>query len=174
MKNPPADNRVQNLSHAPAIAKIRELAKSARVCMFGTVTDQFPLTVRPMAVREVDEAGNLWFLSQRSSEKNVDLARDSRVQLIFANAGDSEFLSLVGTATVSDDRALRQKYWTPLAKTWIHGGVDDPELTVICVRVSDGYYWDTEHGKAVALAKIALGAMTGKTLDDGVEGKVRP
>jgi general stress protein 26 len=174
MKHPSGDDPIKNLSHAPAVEKIRELAKSARICMFGTLPERFPLAVRPMAVREVDEAGNVWFLSQRSSEKNLDIARDPRVQLIFTNAGDSEYLSLEGTATISDDRALREKFWTPIAKTWIHGGVDDPELTVICVRVTDGYYWDTEHGKAVALAKIAVGAVTGKTMDDSVEGKVRP
>ena len=153
--------------------KIRELAKSARVCLFGTLPNKFPLAVRPMAVREVDEAGRLWFLSARSSDKNEHIAQDPRVQLLFAHASDSEYLTLEGVATISDDRALREKYWTPLAKTWIHEGVDDPELTVIRVDVRDGYYWDTEHGKPVALAKIAVGALTGKTIDDSVEGVVR-
>lgn len=174
MKKTPGDDPIENLSHQPAVEKIRELAKSARVCMFGTLPGQFPLAVRPMAVREVDEHGNLWFLSARSSDKNAHIEQNPRVQLIFANASDSEYLSVEGFATISDDRALREKYWTPIAKTWIHEGVDDPELTVIRVSVKDGYYWDTEHGKAIALMKIAVGAMTGKTLDDSVEGKVRP
>lgn len=172
--NKTEEDPIENLSHAPAIKKIRELAKSARICLFGTAPDTFPLSVRPMAVQDVDEAGNLWFLSVRSSLKNRHIAQDARVQLFFANTGDSEYLSLQGVATIGDSRALREKYWTPIAKTWIHEGVDDPELTVIKVAVRDGYYWETEHGKAVALMKIAVGAMTGKTMDDSVEGKVRP
>lgn len=174
MATSPGDDPIENLTHGPAIEKIRELAKSARICLFGTLPDKFPFSVRPMAVQEVDDAGNLWFLSGRSSVKNQHLARDPRVQLYFSNAGDSEYLSLHGVAIVSDDRALREKYWTPIAKAWIHDGVDDPELTVIKVAVQDGYYWDTEHGKAVALMKIAAGALTGKTMDDSVEGRVRP
>jgi hypothetical protein len=51
--------------------------------------------------------------------------------------------------------------------------VDDPDLTVIQVAPSGGYYWDTKHGKAVAALKIMIGAMTGKTIDDSVEGTVR-
>lgn len=174
MARTPDDDPIENLADVAAVKKIRELAKSARICLFGTQPERFPLWVRPMAVQEVDDAGNLWFLSARSSVKNTHLKHDPRVQLIFGNPGDSEYLSVWGIATVSDDRALREKYWTPIAKTWIHGGVDDPELTVIKVAVKDGYYWDTEHGKAIALMKVAVGAMTGKTLDDSVEGRVRP
>lgn len=174
MEKHPGGDPIENLAHGPAVKKIRELAKSARVCMFGSAVDTFPLSVRPMAVQEVDDEGNVWFLSARSSEKNVQIAADPRVQLIFANTGDSEFLTLHGTATASDSRALREKYWTPIAKTWFHDGVDDPELTVVKVAVTGGYYWETEHGKTVSLMKMAVGALTGKTLDDGVEGKVRP
>lgn len=174
MKKPPGDDPIENLIHAPAVEKIRELALAARVCLFGSGAGTFPLTVTPMAVRDVDDAGNVWFLSARSSVKNAQIAHDPRVQLLFTNTGDSQYLTLDGTATVSDSRELREKYWTPIAKTWLHGGVDDPELTVIKVAIKDGYYWDTEHGKAVAFIKTAVGALTGKTMDDSVEGKVRP
>ncbi|MBC7366262.1 MAG: pyridoxamine 5'-phosphate oxidase family protein [Undibacterium sp.] len=174
MKKTPAGEAIENLTHARAVEKIRDLAKAARICLFGTAPARFPLTVSPMAVQAVDEAGNLWFLSARSSVRNLHIGQDARVQLLFANTGDSQYLTVHGTATVSDDRALREKYWTPIAKTWMHGGVDDPELTVIKVAIKDGYYWDTEHGKAVALLKIAVGAVTGKTMDDSVEGNVRP
>jgi hypothetical protein len=37
----------------------------------------------------------------------------------------------------------------------------------------DGYYWDNKHGNAVAFAKITLGAMLGKTLDDSIEGTLK-
>ena len=174
MKKHPGDDPIENLATGPAVEKIRGLAEAARVCLFGTRPTEYPLHVRPMAVQEVDETGNLWFLSARSSEKNAHIEQDPRVQLLFANASKSEYLTIEGLATISDDRATREKHWTPLAKTWIHEGVDDPELTVIRVSVQDGYYWDTEHGKPIALAKIAVGAVTGKTMDDSVEGRVRP
>lgn len=167
------DDRHESLTDRDAVNKIRSLAESARICLFGTALAQPPLTVRPMAVQSVDDAGHLWFLSGRSSETNRQIAADARVQLLFANPGSSEFMTLQGTATISDDRALREEHWTPMAKTWFHDGVDDPELTVLSVRVEDGYYWDTKHGKTVSLLKIAAGAVTGKTFDDGIQGSVR-
>ena len=51
--------------------------------------------------------------------------------------------------------------------------MDDPDLTVIQVIPTEGYYWDTKHGKAIATLKIAGGAVTGKTIADSIEGSVR-
>ena len=165
---------LENLAGMPAVEKIRKIAEGARSCLFGTMRAGQPLEVRPMAVQKVDEAGRIWFLSGRDSNKNHRLEHDSHVQLLFANPGASEFLSVTGRATVSDDRALREKFWTPMAKTWFPGGVDDPQLTVIGVQIDGGHYWDTVHGKAITLMKIAAGAVTGKNHNVGVEGAVRP
>jgi len=173
--NHASDQHKEDLAHGPAIEKIRELVSSTSVCLFGTAPGHFPLTVRPMGVRDVDVAGNLWFLSGRSSLKNAHIAREPRVQLFFTDVGDSEYLSLEGFASISDNRALKEKYWTPLAKAWVDGGVDDPDLTVIKVIVTGGYYWDTEHGKAISLLKTAAAAVTGgKISDGGIEGSILP
>ncbi len=172
MKREPEDPH-HSLAGPLAVKKIRAIAEGARICFFGTTSRAFPLTVRPMAVQSVDASGNLWFLSARSSHTNREIARAPKVQLLFANPGSADYLALQGTATISDDRALRKKHWTVIAKTWFNLGVDDPELTVIKVAVSDGYYWDTKHGKIIAGLKIAVGALTGHTFDDSVEGKVR-
>jgi hypothetical protein len=37
-----------------------------------------------------------------------------------------------------------------------------------------GYWWDTKHNRMVQLAKIAIGAITGKTMDDGIMGQLVP
>ena len=167
------DGHAQTVSGPAAAEKIRKLVKSARVCLFGTALGRAPLEVRPMAVQDVD-AGGLWFLSGRSSVKNANIARDPRVQLFFSNPGAAEYLSLLGHATISDSRAMRERHWTPLAKTWFPGGVDDPELTVIHVTPHSGHYWESEHGRAITLLKMAVGAVTGQPMHVGVEGQVRP
>lgn len=163
----------ENLTKTRAIEKIRKLAKSARTCLFGTHVGR-TLAVRPMAVQDVDRQGNLWFLSGRTSAHNRQIARNPRVQLIFANTSSSEFLNLHGIATISTDRALLRRHWTPIAKTWFHEGLDDPEATVVKVRIESGHYWDTRYGKVVSLFEVAVGALTGHSFDGGVEGSIRP
>lgn len=163
----------QDVAGSSAAEKIREIAKHARFCLFGTALKQPPVAVRPMTVQNVDDTGALWFLSGRQTHTNQHIASDPLVQLFFANPDKQEFLTLDGTATIHTDRPTKEAHWTPFAKTWFNQGVDDPDLTVIRVQPAAGYYWDTKHGKTVAFLKSAAGMVIGKTLDDSLEGAVR-
>ena len=163
---------VKDLSNQQAIDKIKELAKSADVCLFTTALTELPLMSRPMSVSEVDDSGNLWFMSRKGSDKNEDIAADDRVQLFFSNKGSYEFLSVYGRAVIVEDTQKAKELWTPIAKTWFNEGPEDPELTLIRVHPEDAYYWDTKHNKAVTLLSYLAGAITGKEMNNGVEGKI--
>lgn len=164
----------QDLLGADAIRKIRELAKHAETCFFCTaIASGKPVATRPMAVQDVDDQGNLWFLSASDSHQNRELAADSAVQLMFQGSPHSDFLTLYGHAVISVDRTRIQELWKPVLKTWFTQGVEDPRITIIQVRPQQGYYWDTKHNRAIALAKMVVGAVSGKTLDDSIEGKLR-
>jgi general stress protein 26 len=164
----------QNLAGPDAVAKIRELAEAAGACFFCTaITTGAPIPTRPMAVQKVDDEGSLWFLSAIDSQQNAQLAQDDAVQLMFQGSSYSEFLTLHGRATVTTDRAKIKELWKPMFKTWFTEGSDDPRITVIEVRPSEGYYWDTKHNRVIVFAKIVVGAVTGKTFDDSIEGRLR-
>ncbi len=171
-KNQEEENH-EDLQGKEAIKKIKELADN-NTCFFCTgITTGKKITTRPMSVQKIDEEGNLWFLSANDSHKNLDIARDPKVQLFFQGSSHSDFLSLYGNATISKDKALIKELWEPLLKTWFTEGVDDPRITVIKVSGDDGYYWDNKHGNAIAILKITAGAIMGKTLDDSIEGKIK-
>ena len=96
------------------------------------------------------------------------------MQLLFQGSAHSDFLSVYGHATISRDKDLIKELWEPITKTWFTGGVDDPRITVIKVETKEGYYWDTKRGNAIAFAKMAAGAIMGKTMDDSIEGTLNP
>lgn len=164
----------EDLTAQRAIAKIKEIVAKAQSCFFCTA----PATGasgggRPMSVQQVDDQGNLWFLSAADSHKNAELALDPAVKLFFQGSAHSGFLQLNGRATVSRDQAKIKELWEPIIKTWFTEGVDDPRITVIQVTPSDGYYWDNKHGNAVAGIKMLIGAAVGKTMDDSIEGHLK-
>lgn len=162
----------KNLSDQQAVAKLKALAEDIGVCLFCTELTQLPINTRPMALREVDEFGNLWFLSSRSSNKNFEIQKDDRVQLFFSKNTDNHFLSVYGTASVFKDRSKIDEIWTPIAKAWFEQGKEDPDVTVIKVAPQEAYYWDTKDGKIVSLLKIAAAALTGIHMDGGIEGNI--
>ncbi len=160
-------------SHTEAVAKLKELAEDVGICMFCTDLSHLPISARPMSLREVDEDGNLWFISGASTHKNMDIETDNRVQLFFSKMSDNHYLSVYGTASIYRDREKIDDIWTPIAKAWFEEGKDDPEVTVIKVAPTDGYYWDTKDGKAVAFLKWTAAAVIGKRMDDGgIEGNM--
>ncbi len=163
---------IENLSFKEAIAKIKELVSAADICMFTTALTQLPLSTRPMSTQQTDSEGNLWFFSEKESDKNEHIQVDNRVQLFYTNKSSSEFLSIYGTAEIFTDKQKIEELWTPIVKTWFQQGKDDPSITIIKVVPQDAYYWDTKHNKLVSLIKIITSVAIGKTMDDGVEGKL--
>lgn len=165
----------KDLQGVEAGKKIKELAGKNNTCFFCTrIATGMSLQVRPMSVQKMDESGNFWFLSANDSFKNEEIKKDNSVQLLFQGSGHSDFLSVYGKATISTDKELIKELWEPILKTWFTGGVDDPRITVIKVSTSESYYWDNKHGDAVALVKMAIGAIAGKTMDDSIEGQLNP
>jgi general stress protein 26 len=163
----------EDLHGAEAGKRMKELAEKNNTCFFCTcVSTGNTLQVRPMSIQKMDEAGNFWFLSANDSHKNQEIMRDSTVQLLFQGNAHSDFLSVSGKATISTDKELIRELWEPLLKTWFTEGIDDPRITAIKVEAKEGYYWDNKHGNAIALLKMTLGAMLGKTLDDSIEGEL--
>jgi general stress protein 26 len=171
-RNQPEGNR-NNLHGQEAVKKIRDIVDKAETCFFCTaVTVGDSSSARPMAVRKVDDNGNLWFLSSIDSHKNDELKLDPRVRLYFQASPHSDFLELNGHASIFRDREKIAELWEPVLKTWFTEGKDDPRITVVKVEPTEGYYWDTKHGNIAAGVKMFIGAAVGKTLDDSVEGRL--
>lgn len=172
-KQQPEQNH-KDLQGTEAGKKIKELAEKNNTCFFCTaINTGGAIKTRPMSVQKIDEEGNLYFLSANDSHKNAQIATDPHVQLLFQGNAHSDFLSLYGKASISTDKQLIKELWEPIVKTWFTEGVDDPRITAIRVETIEGYYWDNKHGNTVAFAKMLIGAATGKTLDDSIEGKVK-
>jgi general stress protein 26 len=163
---------VQDLHRGEAIDKLKELVKHNPICLFTSRLTQEPFQTRPMSTAQVDDEGNLWFLSASDSYKNEEVDYDPNVQLFYVNTADSEYLTVFGKAYISTDRQKIDEVWKPLAKAWFTEGKDDPRITLLKVVPEEAYYWDTKTNKMVAMLKILTAAVTGQTMDDSVEGKL--
>ena len=163
----------ENLKSNEAIDKLKSLIDNNKTAIFCTELTRLPITSRPMAVQEVDDEGNLWFISSATSNKNFEIKKDDDVQLFFSNSSNSQFLSFYGHATIYNDEAKIEELWNPIAKAWFEDGKDDVKVTLIKVSPSNVYYWDTKDGKIISLIKMAGAAILGTKPDIGVEGKLK-
>ena len=162
----------KNLYSNEAIDKLKSLIDGNKIAIFCTELTKLPIQSRPMAVQEVDDEGNLWFISSENSNKNCEIKKDDDVQLFFSNSANSQFLSFYGHATIYTDPEKIEEIWNPVAKAWFEDGKEDQDISVIKVSPKDVYYWDTKDGKIISIFKMAGAALLGTKPDIGVEGKL--
>jgi general stress protein 26 len=165
------EEHIKALEGKEAIDKIKELTKKADTGFLVTnIKTGLPVSARPMSTQLVDDEGNLWFLSARDSEHNKEIAADPFVHLFYQASAHAGFVNIYGMAEIGDDKAKIDEIWSDIAKVWFQGGKDDPLVTYIKVNPLQGYYWDNKHGGVIQFAKMAASLVTGKTMDDSIEG----
>lgn len=173
-RNQPEDNR-ENLNQSEALEKIKALIEQNDTCFFCTAAETGPSSgVRPMSIQQVDEQGELWIILANDSHTYAEVQLDAHVKLYFQGSKHSDFLYLTGDARIVQDQEKVKSLWSPFLKVWFTEGENDPRIALIRVSPQAGYYWDNKHGNMVAGAKMLVGLVFGKTLDDSIEGKITP
>ena len=163
----------KDLNHKEAIDKLKSLVEDITICLFCTdlKTDDGS-TCRPMSAIKVCDEGNIWFFSEKDSDKNKAIASDKNVQLFFSHPAKGSYLVVNGEAEIILDKSKIEELWTPVAKIWFKEGKDDPAISIIKVKPSNAYYWDTDGNRMINLLKMIASVATGKNLVTGNEGAI--
>jgi general stress protein 26 len=163
----------KNLNDEDAILKLRELAESIDICMFCTnLKIDDGASCRPMSTQKVCDQGNIWFFSNADSDKNKEIEQDKNVQLFYSHPGKDSYLIVNGEAEIILDRNKIEELWSPELKAWFPGGKDDPNVSIVKVKPTTSYYWDTDGNKMINFLKTMASAATGKNLVEGNEGSL--
>ena len=151
------------------IDRVWDLMKKISFAMLVT-RDGEKLRARPMSAYLDRSANTILFLTDARRHKDEEIARDPHVNLSFADTGGQKYVSLTGTAMISNDRAkIRELFSTP-AKAW-WDSPEDPNIRVLKITPDDAEFWDSP-GTVVSYVKMAAAAMTGARPDLGDNRKV--
>jgi general stress protein 26 len=146
------------------LSQICKMIGDMSVAMLTVVGDDGALTSRPMAPLEMDAQGALWFFTDVHSAK-VDHLR--AVNLSFADADKSTFVSLSGRGELHTDRARIERLWTPFAKPWFPEGPQSTNLALLKFVPDMAEYWDAPNSKMVRSFAMAASVLAGKPIGLG-------
>ncbi len=144
---------VKNLYYKEDIAVLKNLVEEIKICMFCSNLNIIPITSRPMSIHQVDDEGNIWFISSKESNKNFEKVKDNRVQLFFTSMADSYYLSVFGDVSIYNDKEAIDKIWNPIANAWFEESLNDSTVIVIKVVPTNVYYWDSNENKILLNVK---------------------
>ncbi len=150
--------------------KIAALIKKFRFAMLTTKHADGKLVAHPLTVQEAEFDGDLWFLVSKSSSPVKDLAADAEAN-VSMSSGDA-WLSLSGTAWLSDNRDKIKDLWNPFVEAWFPEGPEDPDIGILRFSAESAQYWDTPGGKIASVFSLVKAKLTGETYEGGESGKV--
>lgn len=135
---------VKHFKDKEAIEKLKRLINESNVCMMCTNLEEAPVSTCPMATQQVNENGEIWFVSDKNSDHNRDIKADERVQLIYANPAKATYASIYGKAKVLEDTKKAEGLWSAEVKPWFEDGKKSENMSVIRVIPEEGFYWDAK------------------------------
>lgn len=144
--------------------KLWEMIKGTR---FGMLTHRHPeggLHSHPLTTqnKSLEEDMLLYFFVSRKTELGDRLRKDGNVNVSYANTDKDQYVSITGEAAVNEDMDKKRHLFNALAKAWFPGGVEDPDLELVEVRIGHAEYWDVKESKTTQLFKMAKAAVTGE------------
>lgn len=166
-------SNTKDLNHEEAIKKLKELVDEINICLFCTnLKIDDGATCRPMGAQKVCDQGNIWFFSEANSDKNREIKQDKHVQLFFSHPGKSSYLVVNGEAEIIIDRKKTEELWTPIVKIWFPDGKEDPNISIIKVKPTNAYYWDTDGNRMINFFKMIASIATEKNLVTSNKGEI--
>lgn len=159
----------KTLSREDAIDSLWKLAESIDYCMFVT-WDGERQRARPLSSRPKREENRIYFLSDVEGQKDDQIEQFPKVTLAYADTHSHDYVTVTGTAVVSNDRAKIKELWTS-ADSAFWDDDEDPSIRLITVTPEDAELWIGPN-RLVAGAKMAAAALTGAKQDFGENVKV--
>lgn len=166
----------KNTSTAKKLDEMYELIDGIETAMLTTQRADGLLVTRPMATQQRGPLGDLWFATSVETHKVEEIRANPQVCVGYYNDGTKEWVSVSGSATISQDRDKIRELHEPDWKAWFgdeggdrDGGPDDPRLALIVVDAHAVHYMKAKHGRARTLFEITKGVLTGTQPDIGRE-----
>jgi general stress protein 26 len=137
--------REGNVSSLVDVGAFWAMIDEIRVCILVTRHGE-ALRGRPMGSVANRKLGEIHFLTRPSSHKAYEISDMGFVNLAFIDRTGEHFLSVSGTARISDDRAMIRSLWDGDADKWFPEGADGPDVAIVRVKPDQAEYWDAAGG----------------------------
>lgn len=148
--------------------KLIETLRAFDTVMVTTTGEGGKMHARPMAVAEVDDDGEVWFVTSKDSGKVGEIKSDARAVVTGQKSG--RYCSLSGRLDPMHDRERVHALWKESWKAWFAGGKDDPSIILMRLRPEIGEYWDERGTQGIRyLFEAARAMLDGRSVDERVD-----
>lgn len=149
--------------------RVWELAEDIRLCMFVT-WDGKKQAARPLDATVDRDEHAIYFLTDKSGKKVDQISKFPVVTVTFADPKSYKFVTMNGSAEVTNDRAKIKEIWTATSKAWWESA-DDPAIRLVTFTPQNAELWDSPN-LLVSTVLMLTAAVTGAKPKVGDHAKV--
>ncbi len=108
-------------STSKKLDELYDLIDDMEIALMTTRRADGHLVTRPMATQDRGPLADLWFVTNIETHKTDEIEQDPHVSLGYYDDGSKEWVSVSGTATISQDRAKIHELYAPDWKAVVRG-----------------------------------------------------
>jgi general stress protein 26 len=121
----------------------RETIDAVPTCFAITIDREGDASARAVNPSKLTDAWTVRFMTDRRTRKVGEIERTGRMTLVYYHEAGGAYVSLVGSATIIDDVAVKQAIWQPHSFKWHPGGPTDPNVVLIEFAAERIETWNT-------------------------------
>lgn len=144
-----------------------EKIKDSKIAMMTSISRDTELHSRPMMTVQDEFTGRLYFFSRLNSEKIDEINHNANILLTYTQPKKMTFVSVYGQASISRNPSKIREHWVPEMEAFFDKGMNDPDLCLIEVEVSEAEYWDSDKSQMTRIYEMVKATMWGKRPDLG-------
>lgn len=131
--------------------EVIDILNKIDICLMSSYKDDRQIHTRPMAVVRKKDSPEpcLYFYIRNSSQVEKEIKGKRDVYLSYMDSNTHLYVSFKGQGEIKHDEDLKRELWSPKLKSWFPEGLDDPELGLVEVKLSEAYIWDKTTGREI-------------------------
>lgn len=145
-----------------SIELIKDLIDDIETAMLTTHAGE-RLVSRPMQTQDIEFDGDLWFLTEKDTEKYLEILANPEVNVAYVG---KSYVSVSGTAQPIEDLEKKKKLWNKAYEKMLNTTYDDPNVILLKIDTHSAEYWET--GNTTKAVKSFLKNIVGnESADNG-------
>ena len=153
---------------------IWNLIKDIKIGMLTTQStdESASLRARPMSLVQEAYDGTLYFFTSKNASKVDEVKKEKEeVCITFTDHKHATFVSLSGTAELTQDADLINRYWSEGVAAWFPNGKEDEDVAMLAIKIHKGEHWKSDESKLVQLFELAKANVLEETPEIGEHEK---
>ncbi|HLT22326.1 MAG TPA: pyridoxamine 5'-phosphate oxidase family protein [Bacteriovoracaceae bacterium] len=135
---------------------VMDILQKVDICLMATFNEAGEIHTRPMAILKRENFSQnpcVFFFIRNSSQVGQEIRLKDYVHLGYMDTDTNLYVTFKGKGEINEDENLKKELWSPMMKRWFPEGLDDPELSLIEVKLEEAQIWDSVSARVIDLSE---------------------